>query len=29
LLVLAQNPLDNILHMRSLEAIYINGRKFE
>jgi imidazolonepropionase-like amidohydrolase len=29
LLVLAQNPLDNILNMRSLEAVYINGRKFE
>ena len=29
LLVLANNPLDDILNIRTLEAVYINGRKFE
>lgn len=29
LLVLARNPLDDILNMRSMEAVYIGGRKFE
>ena len=29
LLVLAKNPLDDILNMRALEAVYIGGRKFE
>jgi imidazolonepropionase-like amidohydrolase len=29
LLVLARNPLDDILNMRALEAVYIGGQKFE
>lgn len=29
LLVLTKNPLDDILNMRALEAVYIGGRKFE
>jgi imidazolonepropionase-like amidohydrolase len=29
LLVLARNPLDNIINMRTIEAIYLGGRKFE
>ena len=29
LLVLTKNPLDDILNMRTLDAIYIGGRKFE
>jgi imidazolonepropionase-like amidohydrolase len=29
LLVLARNPLDNIANMRSIEAVYLGGRKFE
>ncbi len=28
-LVLAKNPLDNIANMRSMEAVYLGGRKFE
>jgi len=29
LLVLTKNPLDDILNMRALDAVYIGGRKFE
>ena len=29
LLVLAKNPLDDITHMRTMEAVYLGGRKFE
>jgi imidazolonepropionase-like amidohydrolase len=29
LLVLGKNPLDDITHMRTLEAVYLGGRKFE
>jgi imidazolonepropionase-like amidohydrolase len=29
LLVLARNPLDNITNMRSIDAVYLGGRKFE
>ena len=29
LLVLAKNPLDDITYMRTMEAVYIGGRKFE
>lgn len=29
LLVLARNPLDDITSMRSIEAVYLGGRKFE
>ena len=29
LLVLARNPLEDMLAMRELDAVYINGRKFE
>jgi imidazolonepropionase-like amidohydrolase len=29
LLVLGKNPLDNIRNMRTIEAIYLGGRKFE
>ena len=29
LLVLTKNPLDDILNMRTIEAVYIGGRKFE
>lgn len=29
LLVLEKNPLDNIVNMRSIRAIYLGGRKFE
>jgi imidazolonepropionase-like amidohydrolase len=29
LLVLARNPLDNITNMRTFEAIYLGGKKFE
>jgi imidazolonepropionase-like amidohydrolase len=29
LLVLTKNPLDDILNMRTLEAVYIGGKKFE
>jgi len=29
LLVLAKNPLDDIANMRSIEAVYLGGRKFE
>jgi len=28
LLVLAKNPLDDITHMRALDAVYLGGRKF-
>ena len=29
LLVLTKNPLEDILNMRTLDAVYIGGRKFE
>lgn len=29
LLVLEKNPLDNIAHMRTIQAIYLGGKKFE
>jgi imidazolonepropionase-like amidohydrolase len=29
LLVLSRNPLDDITHMRSIEAVYLGGKKFE
>jgi imidazolonepropionase-like amidohydrolase len=29
LLVLEKNPLDNITHMRAIQAIYLGGKKFE
>jgi len=29
LLVLEKNPLDNIRNMRTIEAIYLGGRKFD
>jgi imidazolonepropionase-like amidohydrolase len=29
LLVLARNPLDDITHMRAIEAVYLGGKKFE
>jgi imidazolonepropionase-like amidohydrolase len=29
LLVLEKNPLDAILNMRSIQAIYLGGKKFE
>ena len=29
LLVIANNPLDNISNMRNIEAVYLGGRKFE
>ena len=29
LLVLVENPLDDIINMRALEAVYLGGRKFE
>ena len=29
LLVLAKNPLDNITNMRSIETVYLGGKKFE
>jgi imidazolonepropionase-like amidohydrolase len=29
LLVLAKNPLDNISNMRTIETVYLGGRKFE
>jgi imidazolonepropionase-like amidohydrolase len=29
LLVLAKNPLDDITHIRTMEAVYLGGRKFE
>jgi imidazolonepropionase-like amidohydrolase len=29
LLVLGRNPLDDITHMRTIEAVYLGGRKFE
>ncbi|MEA2988038.1 MAG: hypothetical protein QOG83_749, partial [Alphaproteobacteria bacterium] len=29
LLVLARNPLDDITNMRSMEAVYLGGKKFE
>jgi imidazolonepropionase-like amidohydrolase len=29
LLVVPRNPLDDMLAMRALDAVYINGRKFE
>jgi imidazolonepropionase-like amidohydrolase len=29
LLVLRRNPLDDITHMRSIEAVYLGGKKFE
>jgi imidazolonepropionase-like amidohydrolase len=29
LVVLTKNPLDDILNMRTLDAVYIGGRKFE
>ena len=29
LLVLAKNPLDDITNMRSIEAVYLGGKKFE
>jgi imidazolonepropionase-like amidohydrolase len=29
LLVLTRNPLDNITNMRSIDAVYLGGRKFE
>jgi len=29
LLVLTKNPLDDIVNMRTMEAVYLGGRKFE
>jgi len=29
LLVLTANPLDDIANMRSIEAVYLGGKKFE
>ncbi len=29
LLVLAKNPLDDITNMRTMEAVYLGGKKFE
>ena len=29
LLVLEKNPLENITNMRSIQAIYLGGKKFE
>ena len=29
LLVLGRNPLDDITNMRSIEAVYLGGKKFE
>ena len=29
LLVLAKNPLDDIANMRTIQAVYLGGRKFE
>ncbi|MEA2937990.1 MAG: hypothetical protein QOC56_1494, partial [Alphaproteobacteria bacterium] len=29
LLVLARNPLDDITNMRSMEAVYLGGKKFQ
>jgi imidazolonepropionase-like amidohydrolase len=29
LLVLTKNPLDDITNMRSIEAVYLGGKKFE
>ena len=29
LLVLAKNPLEDLLNMRTIEAVYIGGKKFE
>ena len=29
LLVVAKNPLDDIANMRTMEAVYLGGRKFE
>ena len=29
LLVLTRNPLDDITHMRTIEAVYLGGKKFE
>jgi imidazolonepropionase-like amidohydrolase len=29
LLVLERNPLDNIANMRSIQTIYLGGKKFE
>ena len=29
LLVLSRNPLDDITNMRSIEAVYLGGKKFE
>jgi imidazolonepropionase-like amidohydrolase len=29
LLVLTRNPLDDITNMRSIEAVYLGGKKFE
>jgi imidazolonepropionase-like amidohydrolase len=29
LLVLARNPLDDITNMRSIETVYLGGKKFE
>ena len=29
LLVLTKNPLDDITHMRTIEAVYLGGKKFE
>ena len=29
LLVLDKNPLDDITNMRSMEAVYLGGKKFE
>ena len=29
LLVLTRNPLDDITHMRAIEAVYLGGKRFE
>ena len=29
LLVLERNPLDNIINMRTIQAIYLGGRRFD
>ena len=29
LLVLEKSPLENITHMRSIQAVYLGGKKFE
>jgi imidazolonepropionase-like amidohydrolase len=29
LLVLEKNPLDNIANMRTIQAVYLGGKKFE